>query len=817
MKNHVVARLDERPRIPTTGMRGGLGRTLLTAFLVLAIVPLSTISWYATQRERQDIQREVTTKLFSVATMMETQVHQWVENRTADLALLAALPATQENVSALVTNATDDSIARDVLHAQLHALLAQDPAFCCLTVLDGEGQVLISTDTGIDPQTECPLTEQTITLGPEQATGLQSIMPDSTGETGLVVIQRITGPDAETLGLLTGWLNLSDLIHTMQAVSGLGKTGEIYLVDASGIALPQGQAVTSPGIEAALSGDNREGLYKNYAGVPVIGVYRWMPELGLALVAEQTQEEAFASTDAVTAAVVGATLAVALATAIIAAIVTRQITRPIVRLTESALSIAEGDMEQRVPVTSRDEIGILAYVFNRMAAELKALYNDLEGKVAQRTALLQRANYQIQRRAIQLATTVEVSQAATSILEPDQLSREVVRLIHDSFAYSYVGIYLLDDDNRQALLQEATGGGEEMATVKAKPVPVEDGSAIGQAILTGEPCIVKWNAERAQEVLFSAYIRTEAALPLRMGDQIVGVLDILSTEEEDFDADGVSALQNVANQITIALENARAYAVEREAAKRLRELDRSKRRFLTNMSHELRTPLTNIIGFSRLMLKGIDGQLTEQQQNDLQIIYRNGQHLLGLINDLLDISHIEAGLMELEFRDVNLADLMRSVLATASALVHDKDIELHQEIAPNLPTVQADPARIRQVLLWLLANAAKFTEQGVITVRAWPANGQVLVSVSDTGVGIPPEDRERIFEQFEQGSLENGRRPDGAGLGLALSKEFVEMHGGEMWVESEIGKGSTFTFTLPLQPDSPAEAGAGMVKGKEGI
>jgi len=142
---------------------------------------------------------------------------------------------------------------------------------------------------------------------------------------------------------------------------------------------------------------------------------------------------------------------------------------------------------------------------------------------------------------------------------------------------------------------------------------------------------------------------------------------------------------------------------------------------------------------------------------------------------------------------------------------------LHQEIAPNLPTVQADPARIRQVLLWLLANAAKFTEQGVITVRAWPANGQVLVSVSDTGVGIPPEDRERIFEQFEQGSLENGRRPDGAGLGLALSKEFVEMHGGEMWVESEIGKGSTFTFTLPLQPDSPAEAGAGMVKGKEGI
>jgi len=580
------------------------------------------------------------------------------------------------------------------------------------------------------------------------------------------------------------------------------------------MALPQGRTVTSPGIEAALSGEEGEGLHgvyagldENYAGVPVIGVYRWMPDLGLVLVAEQTQEEAFATIDTVMAAVIGATLAVALATAVIAAIVTRQVTRPIVQLTESALRIAGGDMEQRVPVTSRDEIGILAYVFNGMAAELKALYDELEEKVAQRTALLQKANYQIQRRAIQLAITVEVSQAATSILEPDQLLREVVQLVHDSFAYSYVGIYLLDSDGKWASLQEATGGGEKITAVKAKPVAVKDGSAVGQAILTGEPCIVRWNAERGpsqgtadhSDGAFSRYVRAEAALPLRMGDQIIGALDILSTEEEDFDADDVSVLQNVANQITIALENARAYAVEREAVKQLQELDRSKRRFLANMSHELRTPLTNIIGFSRLMLKGISGRLTEQQQNDTQIIYDNGQHLLGLINDLLDISHIEAGMMELEFREVNLAELIRSVMATASALVRDRDIELHQKITPSLPTVQADAARVRQVLLRLLANAAKFTQQGDITVQAWAADEQVLVSISDTGIGITPEDRERIFERFEQGSLENGGRPDGAGLGLALSKEFVEMHGGHIWVESEVGKGSTFTFSLPLR------------------
>ena len=543
--------------------------------------------------------------------------------------------------------------------------------------------------------------------------------------------------------------------------------------------------------------------------MPVIGAYRWIPALRLVLVAEQTQEAAFTPTDNVTAAIVGATLAVAMVTAVLAAIMTRQITRPIVQLTASALNIAEGDMEQHVPVKSRDEIGILAYVFNRMAADLKALYDDLEGKVAQRTALLQKANYQIQRRAIQLATTVEVSQAATSILEPDHLLREVVRLVHDSFfSYSYVGLYLLDDAGKWALLKETTGGSMELADVKARPISINNmgaQGAVGLAIMTGEPRIVKCDAERAQEMFFSPYVRAEAALPLKMGDQIIGALDILSTEEDDFDADDISVLQNVANQITIALENARSYVTEREAAKQLRELNQSKRRFLVNMSHELRTPLTNIIGFSRLMLKGIDGILTEQQQHDTQIIYHNGQHLLGLINDLLDISHIEAGMMELEFREVNLADLIHSVMATASALVRDKDIELYQEITPDLPKVQADAARIRQVLLRLLTNAAKFTEQGSITVRAKLTNEHVLVSINDTGVGISPQDFERIFQQFEQGSMENGRRSVGAGLGLALSKEFVEMHGGHMWVESEINKGSTFTFSLPLRQETGHE------------
>jgi signal transduction histidine kinase len=791
----------ERSRIPTTGMRGGLGRTLLTAFLVLAIVPLSAITWYATQRERDDIQREVTAKLSSVSALLETQIRQWVGEGAGDLRLMASLPSVQESAQALIRETAGEDAARESLDAQLRALLAHDSVFSRLAVLDDADQVLLSI--GVEDLSP----EQAPSYTPEQWACLRSTSFEQNAG-GLVVSQPIVASpfDGRGLGTLVGWFNPCELVSIIHTLAELETIGEVYLVHADGRALSDGQKLTSPGIESALSGQHLEGLSTNYAGVPVIGVYRWMPELGLVLVAEQAQQEAFAPMDNVIAAVVGATLGVALVTAVIAAVVTRQITRPIVQLTESALRIAEGDMSQRVPVKSRDEIGILAYVFNRMASELKTLYDDLEEKVAQRTALLQKANYQIQRRAIQLGTTVEVSQAVTSILEPDQLLREVVRLVYDSFFSCYfVGIYFVDESGKWAILREATGGSKRVRAAKSKPASLEGEGAVGRAAMRGEPCIVKCGSEGAEEMFLSPYVRAEAALPLKMGNQIIGVLDILSTEEEDFGTDDVSVLQNVANQIAIALENARTYITEREAAKRLRELDQSKRRFLVNMSHELRTPLTNIIGFSRLMLKGISGPLNEQQQADTDIIYHNGQHLLGLINDLLDISQIEAGLMELEFRDVNLADLINSVMATASALVRDKEVELRQEIPADLPTVQADATRIRQVLLRLLTNAAKFTQQGIITVRTQMADEQVLVSVSDTGWGIPPDDFDRIFQRFEQGSPEHGRRPNGAGLGLALSREFVEMHGGSIWVESEVGQGSTFTFSLPISQRAKSE------------
>jgi len=170
---------------------------------------------------------------------------------------------------------------------------------------------------------------------------------------------------------------------------------------------------------------------------------------------------------------------------------------------------------------------------------------------------------------------------------------------------------------------------------------------------------------------------------------------------------------------------------------------------------------------------------------------------LFLINDILAISQIQAGMMELKLQPVQLQDLVDAIMPTASALVRGKDIELTHEIPADLPVLHADPARLRQVLVHLFNNAAKFTERGRIALKAWCNEDQVYVSVSDTGVGIPPEDFERLFVRFEKGADKEGRWQAGIGLGLALSKEFVEMHGGHIWANSEVNKGSTFTFSLP--------------------
>ncbi len=433
---------------------------------------------------------------------------------------------------------------------------------------------------------------------------------------------------------------------------------------------------------------------------------------------------------------------------------------------------------------------------------------------------------QAQRRAQQLEIAAEVSRLATSTLETGTLLSRAVNLLRERFGFYHTAIYLLDEQGKYAVVREATGQpGVQMKEAKHS-IAVGSRTIIGQVTENGKPYAA---LDTSKDPNYRAYptlpeTKTQLALPLKIGDRMLGALDIHVSRVNAFLPADIAVLQSLADQVAVALDNARSYEVEREALKEMREADRLKTQFLANMSHELRTPLNSIIGFSRVILKGIDGPITDLQNQDLTAIHNAGQHLLGLINDILDISRIDAGKMELAFEEVDMRNLIQSVASTALGLIKDKPIRLSQYIPDDLPLARADPIRARQVLLNLLSNASKFTESGSIVIEAKlqtnPDNyPEIVVSVSDTGSGIPADHFPKLFTEFSQVDASPTRRTGGTGLGLSICKRLIEMHGGRIWVDSILGKGSTFYFTIPaLQPKAaPVAETAGSAVSRKNV
>ncbi|MGC9397609.1 MAG: GAF domain-containing protein [Anaerolineae bacterium] len=423
--------------------------------------------------------------------------------------------------------------------------------------------------------------------------------------------------------------------------------------------------------------------------------------------------------------------------------------------------------------------------------------------------LLQTTREEAERRAF----LNEIMQVASSSLNPRDLMRDVGQVLTAHF-------------NMPTMLWRWDG-------LKAYPVVVyrHDGSlleieetegcdlvgmpGVGAAVRWKRP--IHWDFEQHtypaaplfSEILDELGLVAAFTAPLMLRDEVLGLISLgRQAGHPMIDDHERAVLESAAVSISIALENANLYQDAQETAERLREVDRLKSEFLANMSHELRTPLNSIIGFSRVMLKEIDGPLTEMQQTDLQAIYDSGRHLLNLINDILDLSKIEAGKMEFVFQPTDLREVIKGVLSTAIALVKEKPIELQQEIEEPLPSIVADERRIRQVILNLVGNAAKFTDEGYIRVSAYQEGDEVVVAVKDSGIGIPPEKADYVFQEFQQVDSSSTRRYGGTGLGLPVSKRFVEAHGGRIWFESTVDVGTTFYVALPIEgppPEQPEE------------
>ncbi len=561
------------------GRRSGLRRTLILAFLAAAILPTLAVTLFGGLSQVSRIRSSVTNNLSLITTLQENRVEQWINTQLAAFASILSEPSFERELRVFMTHGADESAyepAHLATNSRLRTFLVQYPDFFEIFVLDTSGQVLLSTDKVHEKSAEA--NAAFFIHGLIQPHYQPPAIIERWNKVGLVTaipIRHITG---ETLGVLVGLLDPLPSLQMMEETPGLGKTGEAYLINPSGLLLTPlrgtspapGDHVSSFGVTEILAEKSGQGVYNNYAGQSVIGVYRWLPNLQIGILAEQKVTEVYSSL----IATLGGIAAVALISMVLASVfagqIARRIASPIIQMTESAHQIMAGDLNQAVPITRSDEVGALGQAFNHMAQQLRSTIAGLEEKVQERTQALQQANFQFQKRAIQLEASSQVSRAAASILDPHELMQTTVDLIRDRFGFYHVSIFLLDEAKKWAVVRASTGEVGRQMVAKPHRLAVGGESMVGWVCATRQPRTaldVGADAVHFDNPLLP-YTRSEMALPLRIGDQLLGALDVQSTQEAAFDNDDVRTLQGMADLVAVALENARLFTETRQSMRR---------------------------------------------------------------------------------------------------------------------------------------------------------------------------------------------------------------------------------------------------------
>ncbi|MBI5352766.1 MAG: GAF domain-containing sensor histidine kinase [Chloroflexi bacterium] len=410
-----------------------------------------------------------------------------------------------------------------------------------------------------------------------------------------------------------------------------------------------------------------------------------------------------------------------------------------------------------------------------------------------------------EKRAHELETVAVVSTTASTVLNPEELLQSVVDLTKERFNIYHTHIYLFDDAWNTLLLAAGAGEVGRKMVAAGHDIQMDEKKSLVARAARERTAVIVNDVQIEEDFLPNPFLpetRSEMALPMISGDKVIGVFDVQSDLAGHFTQEDANIYTTLASQVAVALQNARLYVEQSATVTQLRELDRLKSSFLANMSHELRTPLNSILGFSDVMLEGLDGDLTENMSNDLGLIQKNGKHLLHLINDVLDMAKIESGKMNLLLEKFKVHEIIDEVVSITSTLASEKNLALFMESDSDEEVeVSADRTRLRQVMINVVNNAIKFTEHGKISIRAIPQHDHVLITVRDTGIGIPPDKLEAVFQEFTQVDTSSTRKAGGTGLGLPISRKLVEMHGGRLWAESNgiNGEGSIFFVELPYE------------------
>lgn len=768
---------------------------LVGYFSLLSIATMSVVAGAAFLRARDSLQQTIVDRLLVAASLKELQLNEWIENQRKDTLLISRLPEVREQVAVLVATEPGDP-AHQAAYAQLDNyfdnLQAIKPNLRNVIITSNGGFVVF---TSSDDQSLVgryrPLGEPTTYFTNQNASAVVPNFYLQNGESAITFGTNIEDGNGVSMGAITIDLDLTAIDALIREDTGLGRTAETYLVGRSGsgnvfIARSRDseaqegseaastdtpeekpETASSDGINQVIDEKDTvglQGLARNYANTKVLGVYRWLDNANLAIVVEIEQEEAFLYARRLAREILQIGLSLSGLLLVGVYLLSRRITQPVLAIAESAIKIADGNLNIRVPVLTNDEIGVLSQAFNRMTESLKQSNENLSETNRTLETRISAATSDLQDTLVYLSSII--NNMADGLLVTDV----------DGNITQYNAALLKICEVQQADLETKTPE-EIFGPVLSELLAV---SRINQhQVLTIEVPLADGRIAKASATAILKESGNEEM-------QEVGEADYIGT---------VILLQDITRE---------------------KEVDQMKTDFISTVSHELRTPLTSVLGFAKVIKKKLHEVIlpsvttedkkiqrnVRQVNENIDIIVSEGERLTALINDLLDVAKMEAGRMEWNMQPLQVSELIDRAVSATSSLFEQKQLEIKRDLAEHLPAVNGDRDRLLQVVINLLSNAVKFTDEGSVTCRARLTENSVTINIVDNGIGISEDDQPKVFEKFKQVGDTLTDKPKGTGLGLPICKQIVEHHGGTIWVESEIGKGSTFSFTLPLHvPD----------------